>query len=69
MKLVLIFAGFMVFNFMTNPGLNAQTYLISGDVFPTKVRAKGAGFAASFSKIDAFANGRTVAPGANMHWR
>lgn len=53
MKLVLIFAGFMLFNFMTNLGPNAQTYLIAGEVFPTKVRAKGAGFAASFAKIGA----------------
>ena len=53
MKLVLIFAGFMLFNFMTNLGPNAQTYLIAGEVFPTRVRAKGAGFAASFAKIGA----------------
>ena len=43
----LIFAGFMIFNFMTNMGPNAQTYLIAGEVFPTKVRAMGAGFAAA----------------------
>lgn len=53
MQIVLIFAGFMLFNFMTNMGPNAQTYLIAGEVFPTKVRAKGAGFAASFAKIGA----------------
>lgn len=52
-KLVLIFAGFMLFNFMTNLGPNAQTYLIAGEVFPTKIRAKGAGLAASFAKIGA----------------
>ncbi|MEM0965250.1 MAG: MFS transporter [Verrucomicrobiota bacterium] len=51
--LVLIFAGFMVFNFMTNIGPNAMTYLISGEVFPTRVRGKGAGFAASFAKVGA----------------
>ena len=49
----LIFAGFMLFNFMTNLGPNAQTYLIAGEVFPTKIRAMGAGFAASFAKIGA----------------
>ena len=49
----LIFAGFMIFNFMTNMGPNAQTYLIAGEVFPTKVRATGAGFAAAFAKIGA----------------
>ncbi|MBY8977993.1 MFS transporter [Rhodobacteraceae bacterium NNCM2] len=50
---VMIFAGFMLFNFMTNLGPNAQTYLIAGEVFPTHIRAKGAGFAASFAKIGA----------------
>ncbi|MBA2115135.1 MFS transporter [Bremerella alba] len=53
MQLYLIFAGFMIFSFMTNLGPNAQTYLIAGEVFPTKVRGKGAGFAASFAKIGA----------------
>ncbi len=49
----LIFAGFMVFNFMTNLGPNAQTYLLAGEVFPTEVRGTGAGFAAAFAKIGA----------------
>lgn len=53
MQLSLIFAGFMLFNFMTNMGPNAQTYLIAGEVFPTRIRGKGAGFAASFAKIGA----------------
>src|SRR5207237_2786833 len=48
---VLIFAGFMVFNFMTNLGPNAMTYLLAGEVFPTRIRGFGAGFAASFAKI------------------
>ncbi|PQO30118.1 MFS transporter [Blastopirellula marina] len=52
-RLYLTFAGFMVFSFMTNLGPNAQTYLIAGEVFPTKVRGKGAGFAASFAKLGA----------------
>ena len=52
-KLVLIFAGFMLFNFMTNMGPNAMTYLIAGEVFPTRVRGLGAGFAASFAKMGA----------------
>lgn len=50
---VLIFGGFMLFNFMTNLGPNAMTYLIAGEVFPTKIRGSGAGFAASFAKIGA----------------
>lgn len=51
----LIFAGFMLFNFMTNMGPNAQTYLLAGEVFPTSVRGQGAGFAAAFAKIGAVA--------------
>ncbi|WP_371345154.1 MFS transporter [Ancylobacter sp. IITR112] len=49
----LIFAGFMMFNFMTNLGPNAQTYLLAGEVFPTAIRGKGAGFAAAFAKMGA----------------
>jgi MFS family permease len=52
-KLAFIFAGFMVFNLMTNLGPNATTYLIAGEVFPTRIRGLGAGFAASFAKIGA----------------
>ncbi|HVY14509.1 MAG TPA: MFS transporter [Rhodopila sp.] len=55
MKIALIFAGFMLFNFMTNIGPNAQTYLLAGEVFPTAVRGMGAGFAAAFAKIGAVA--------------
>ena len=38
-KTLLIFLGFMLFNFMTNLGPNAQTYLLAGEVFPTKFAA------------------------------
>ena len=51
--ILLIFAGFMLFNFMTNLGPNAQTYLLAGEVFPTAIRGAGAGFAAAFAKIGA----------------
>jgi MFS transporter, putative metabolite transport protein len=54
-RIALIFAGFMLFNFMTNLGPNAQTYLLAGEVFPTEVRGMGAGFAAAFAKIGAVA--------------
>ena len=54
-RIALIFAGFMLFNFMTNIGPNAQTYLLAGEVFPTEVRGTGAGFAAAFAKIGAVA--------------
>jgi len=52
-KIVLIFSGFIIFNFMTNLGPNAMTYLIAGEVFPTRFRGIGSGFAASFAKIGA----------------
>jgi len=55
LKIIAIFAGFMLFEFMTNIGPNAQTYLLAGEVFPTAVRGKGAGFAAAFAKIGAVA--------------
>jgi MFS transporter, putative metabolite transport protein len=55
LKITLIFAGFMLFDFMTNLGPNAQTYLLAGEVFPTAIRGKGAGFAAAFAKIGAVA--------------
>ena len=53
MRGVLLFGGFMLFNFMTNLGPNAQTYLLAGEVFPTEIRGKGAGFAAAFAKTGA----------------
>jgi putative MFS transporter len=52
-QIFLIFAGFMLFNFMTNIGPNAQTYLLAGEVFPTEVRGMGAGLAAAVAKIGA----------------
>ena len=50
---VLLFAGFMLFSFMTNIAPNAMTSLIAGEVFPISIRGTGAGFAASFAKIGA----------------
>jgi putative MFS transporter len=43
LKTILIFAGFMLFNFMTNLGPNAQTYLLAGEVSQRQsaVRAQG----------------------------
>lgn len=52
-RTALLFGGFVLFNFMTNIGPNAQTYLLAGEVFPTALRGKGAGIAASFAKIGA----------------
>lgn len=53
MSMFYLFSGFMLFSFMTNMGPNAITYLLAGEVFPTHIRGKGAGFAASFAKIGA----------------
>ena len=38
--MVLIF-GVMLFNFMTNMGPNAQTYLPEGEVFPSQSGGRG----------------------------
>ena len=53
LKTLLIFGGFMIFNFMNNLGPNAMTYVLAGEVFPTEIRGAGAGFAASFAKVGA----------------
>ena len=52
-NMALLYTGFLLFNFMTNIGPNAQTYLLAGEVFPTSIRGYGAGFAASIAKIGA----------------
>ena len=43
----------MIFQFMTNLGPNATTYLLAGEVFPTRIRGLGAGFAAASGKVGA----------------
>jgi ABC-type phosphate transport system substrate-binding protein len=45
----------MLFDFMINLGPNAQTSLLAGEVFPTRLRGMGAGFAAAFGKVGAVA--------------
>jgi MFS family permease len=55
LRIDFIMAGVMLFNFMTNIGPNAQTYLLAGEVFPTEVRGMGAGFAAMIGKVGAVA--------------
>jgi hypothetical protein len=49
----LVISGFLVFNLLMNAGPNATTFLLSGEVFPTSIRATGAGFAAAFAKAGA----------------
>jgi MFS family permease len=52
-NLIVVFVGFFVFNLMMNAGPNSTTFLLSGEVFPTSIRASGAGFAAAFAKAGA----------------
>lgn len=52
-QITLVFIGFFIFNLMMNAGPNATTFLLSGEVFPTSIRASGAGFAAAFAKAGA----------------
>lgn len=49
----LVLAGFLLFNLMMNAGPNSTTFLLSGEVFPTAIRATGAGFAAAVAKAGA----------------
>lgn len=48
-----LLAGLLLFQFMTNLGPNAQTYLLAGELFPTPVRGAGAGLAAAAGKAGA----------------
>lgn len=50
---VRVFIGFIIFNLCMNLGPNSTTFLLSGEVFPTAIRASGAGFAAAFAKAGA----------------
>ena len=52
-NLPLIVVGFVLFQFMTNLGPNSQTYLLAGEVFPTRLRGLGAGVAAAAGKVGA----------------
>ena len=51
--MIYLFGGFMLFNLSTNLGPNAMSYLLAGEVFPTRIRGRGAGFAASCAKVGA----------------
>ena len=52
-NILLVFSGFFIFNLMMNAGPNSTTFLLSGEVFPTSIRASGAGFAAAVAKAGA----------------
>ncbi|WP_291523722.1 MFS transporter [Acidithiobacillus sp.] len=51
----LVFTGFIVFNLSMNMGPNSTTYILPAELFPTQLRATGAGFAAACAKIGATA--------------
>jgi MFS family permease len=53
MTTAIVFAGFLVFNLTMNAGPNSTTFLLSGEVFPTSIRASGAGLAAAVAKAGA----------------
>lgn len=53
LNIVIVFIGFVIFNLTMNAGPNATTFLLSGEVFPTSIRASGAGFAAAVAKAGA----------------
>jgi hypothetical protein len=63
----LVITGFLVFNLLMNSGPNATTFLLSGEVFPTSIRATGAGFAAAFAKAGAVV-GTFVLPILQTFW-
>ncbi len=52
-NLIFIFSGFFLFNLSMNAGPNATTFLLSGEVFPTAIRASGAGLSAGIAKSGA----------------
>jgi len=52
-QLGLLFTGFIVFNLAMNLGPNSTTFLLSGEVFPSAIRASGAGLAGGIAKSGA----------------
>ena len=48
-----VFAGFILFNLAMNAGPNATTFTLPPELFPTRVRATAAGFAAAMAKVGA----------------
>jgi MFS family permease len=51
--IALVIVGFALFNLMINAGPNSTTFLIPAEVYPTRLRATGHGFAASMGKAGA----------------
>ena len=55
LHLIVLFAGFIIYNFLMNMGPNATTFILPAELYPTKIRATAHGFSASFAKIGAVA--------------
>jgi predicted MFS family arabinose efflux permease len=51
--LVIVVIGFGIFNLFMNMGPNSTTCILPAELFPTQLRATGAGFAAACAKIGA----------------
>jgi MFS family permease len=51
--MALVIVGFALFNLLINAGPNSTTFLIPAEVYPTRLRATGHGFAASMGKAGA----------------
>ena len=51
--LIILFVGFITYNFLMNMGPNATTFILPAELYPTKIRATAHGFSASFAKIGA----------------
>lgn len=52
-NLVLVFSGFILFNVLMNMGPNATTFILPAELYPTKMRGSGHGFAAAVAKMGA----------------
>ncbi|MDC0535088.1 MFS transporter [Francisellaceae bacterium] len=50
---IALFVGFILFNFMVNMGPNPTTYMLPAEIFPTRIRGTGHGFAAATGKVGA----------------
>jgi MFS family permease len=58
--IVILFAGFILFNLMVNMGPNPITFLLPAELFPTHIRATGHGFASACGKVGAVVGGILV---------
>lgn len=60
LNLALVFGGFIIFNLLMNTGPNSTTFLLAGELFPTSIKASGAGLAAAVAKAGAILGAYTL---------